>query len=189
MGLRLRVVCAGLTVLHCCGWLARPMRSYAFQKLLGNEGRIHGWRLLGASIEDNVKIGPRVRIRTPSHVEIGAGTWIGGRLWIDSWGLVRIGRNVAINDDVLLLTASHLVDSPTLEGEVRPITIGDYAWLPTRIVILPGVSIGEAAVVGTGSVVARDVAEYTVVAGNPAKVISRRARQQFRYVPSEISQF
>lgn len=164
------------------------MRQYAFQKLLGNDGRIHAWRLLGASIAENVKMGPRVRIRWPAKVEVGAGTWIGGRMWIDSWDTVKIGRNVAINDDVMLLTASHRLDLPTFDGVTAPITIGDYVWLPTRIIILRGVAIGEAAVVGTGAVVSDDVMEYTVVAGNPAKLVGQRPRQEFRYVPSEMSE-
>jgi maltose O-acetyltransferase len=127
-----------------------------------------------------------VRIRKPGKVKIGAGSSLLGHVWIDSWESVTIGRNVLINDDVMLLTAGHDVDSPTFEGDASPITIGDYAWLPTRIVVLPGVSIGEAAVVGTGAVVAHDVEEYTVVAGNPAKLVSQRARQQYRYVPSQL---
>jgi len=186
MGLRLRVVVSGLNILLAAGWLARGMNHYGFQKLLGNEGRIRAWRLLGATIEDGVRIGPRVRIRAPSNVEIGAGTSIGGPLLIDSWGKVTIGRNVLINHGVSLLTGTHLVDSPDFEGDIRPVTIGDYAWLPMLIVVLPGVSIGEGAVVGTGSVVTRDVADYAVVAGNPAKVVSQRARQQYRYVPSRL---
>jgi acetyltransferase-like isoleucine patch superfamily enzyme len=69
---------------------------------------------------------------------------------------------------------------------VRPITIGDYAWLPLRIVVLPGVAIGYGAVVGTGSVVTHDVPPHTVVAGNPARVIGTRREVDFTYVPSEL---
>jgi len=124
-------------------------------------------------------------MRNPNKVQIGAGTAILGDLYIDAWEPVTIGRNVLINDEVLLLTGTHYLDSPTFAGYGRAITIGDHAWLPHRIVVLPGVSIGAAAVVGTGAVVTRDVAEYTVVAGNPAKFVSHRARQQYTYVPSE----
>ena len=63
--------------------------------------------------------------------------------------------------------------------------IGDYVWLPQRIILLPGVQIGDAAVVGTGSVVTRDVPPYAVVAGNPARIIRERAHLPFRYVPTE----
>lgn len=55
--------------------------------------------------------------------------------------------------------------------EAEPITIGNNVWIGGSATILPGVSIGDNAVVGAGSVVTRDVAPNTVVAGNPAKVI------------------
>lgn len=175
-----------LKLLRLTRMLTHSMNLYGFKKLLGNEGRCYAWQLLGASIAENARIGPRVRIRNPSNITIGTGTAIIGRAWIDSWGPVHIGRNVLLNDDVSLLTASHVVNSVDLVEDVRPITIGNYAWLPQRIIVLPGVSIGESAVVGTGSVVTRDVPEYTVVAGNPALVVSKRERQAFRYVPSNL---
>jgi len=157
-----------------------------FRKLLGNAGRVQAWRLLGSSIDDDVVIGPRVRMRIPSNVTIGAGTLIAGRAWIDSWAPVRIGRNVLVNDDLLLLTASHLVDSPDFEADVRPISIGDHAWLPVRIIVLPGVTVGEAAVIGSGSVVSRDIPAYSVAAGSPARVTGERARRPYRYIPSRL---
>lgn len=59
----------------------------------------------------------------------------------------------------------------------KPITIGDDVWVGGAAVICPGVTIGNNAVVGAGSVVTKDVEPYTVVAGNPAKLI-RRLEQQ-----------
>jgi maltose O-acetyltransferase len=162
------------------------MNQYGFRKLLGNRARIHAWRLLGSTIDDDVVIGPGVRIRIPSNVTIGAGTLIAGRAWIDSWAPVRIGRNVLVDDDLMLLTASHLVDSLDFEADVRPISIGDYAWLPVRIIVLPGVTVGEAAVIGSGSVVTHDVPPYSVAAGTPARVKGERARHLYRYVPSRL---
>jgi acetyltransferase-like isoleucine patch superfamily enzyme len=54
---------------------------------------------------------------------------------------------------------------------MKPIRIGRGAWLGARVIILKGVTVGEGAVVGAGSVVTRDVAPYTLVAGNPARFI------------------
>ncbi len=105
---------------------------------------------------------------------------------MDAWGAITIGKRCFLSDDISLLTAGHDIDSPDFAGVVRPVTIGDYVWLPQRIVVLPGVAIGTAAVVGTGSVVARDVAPRTVVAGNPARVIGERADVDFSYVPSRM---
>ena len=59
--------------------------------------------------------------------------------------------------------------------------IGAYSWICSRAIILPGVTIGEGAVVASGAVVTKDVEPYTVVAGMPAKVISYRERKNYEY--------
>ncbi len=60
----------------------------------------------------------------------------------------------------------------------KSITIGDDVWVGGGVIILPGITIGEHAVVGAGSVVTKDVAPYTVVAGNPAKMVRKLERPQ-----------
>ncbi len=86
-----------------------------------------------------------------------------------------------MNGDIDLFSAQHLIDSPMLEADVRTISIGDRAWLPNRIIVLPGVRIGSHAVIGSGSVVTRDVPDYAVAAGNPARVVKQRARIPYVY--------
>ncbi len=167
------------------GVLSRLMDIAAFRRLLGAEGRRAAFVRLGADIAPDVAIGYGVFIRHPRNVSIGAGTRINGRVRIDAWGDVSIGRCCIFNDDILVLTAQHDIDSLDFGPDIRPIVIGDYVWLPHRIVVLPGVQIGHAAVVGTGSVVTRDVPPYAVVAGNPARVIRERANLPFRYSPTE----
>ena len=125
-------------------------------------------------------------MRVPSQVSIGAGSKLGGRVWIDSWGEVSIGSNVIMDGDIDLLTTQHFVDHPRFKGERRFVAIGDYVWLPLKVIVLPGVTIGDYAVVGTGSVVTTDVAPYNVVAGNPARVIKERARIDYQYIPSAV---
>ena len=98
-----------------------------------------------------------------------------------------MGAHVAINEGVRILTGSHGVDDPAWRLKVAPVSIGDYAWIATDSIILPGVTIGEGAVVGAGSVVTRDVERFTVVAGNPAVVIRRRNAAQFTYSPVRLS--
>ena len=61
------------------------------------------------------------------------------------------------------------------------VTISDYAWLSSRTTILPGVTIGEGAVVAAGAVVTKDVADHAIVAGVPARVIgTRTANLEYR---------
>ena len=78
------------------------------------------------------------------------------------------------------------MDHPRFVTETQPVVIENYAWIGMRAMILPGVTIGEGAVVAAGAVVSRDVAPYTVVGGVPAKPIGRRqgpARYELAFHP------
>lgn len=107
---------------------------------------------------------------------IGENSVVNARCRIDNRGGVRIGDNVSISSDVTILTADHDMDSPTFAGRNRPVIIGDYVWVGTAAMIMPGVSIGKGAVIAAGSIVTKNVAPYHVVAGIPAKFIKERKR-------------
>lgn len=162
------------------------MGWYTYRRMIGAAGRRRAWCLLGATIAETAMIGPKVWMRNPKHVTIGAGSRIGGRVWIDSWGQITIGANVLMNGEIDLLSTQHLIDHPRFKRDRRSVSIGDYVWLPWKIVILPGVKIGNYAVIGTGSVVAHDVPDYGVAVGNPARVVKERARIEYTYIPTDI---
>jgi len=87
---------------------------------------------------------------------------------------VHIGKHTMLGPAVQLYTAVHPLDAETrnkLQETAEPITIGDNVWIGGAAVILPGITIGNNAVVGAGAVVTKNVEPFTVVAGNPAKVI------------------
>jgi acetyltransferase-like isoleucine patch superfamily enzyme/GT2 family glycosyltransferase len=107
-----------------------------------------------------------------------------GRVAIQLHAPVTIGDCVVINDGCRLLSGTHNVHSPEWELIAKPIEIGDYAWIATGAVILPGVTIGRGAVVGAGAVVARSVEPLAIVAGNPAQTIGSRQTDVFAYRPS-----
>jgi maltose O-acetyltransferase len=163
--------------------LLHIMRLYIVRKLLGNRGRIAAWRTAGCNIGPRTRVGPRVHMRCPENVSIGAETDVGGRTWIDAWEPVRIGSRCYFGDYVELLTGSHDVTSHDLAAKKSPIVIGDYAWLPRHVLVLPGVTMGRGAVAGTGSVVVHDVPPMTVVGGNPARTIGHRGDVELTYVP------
>lgn len=117
-----------------------------------------------------------------SMLSIGDETFI-GRVKIAVLDQVVIGSGVCINDDTLILSASHDVTSPNWDTVTSPVMIEDHAWIAVRCVILPGVTIGTGAVVGAGSVVSKDVAPYTVVVGNPAKPVSKKRPSPLTYSP------
>lgn len=89
---------------------------------------------------------------------------------------ITIGQRVVINSYVQLLTGSHSTKDPNWLMYAKPITIGDYAWIASGAIILPGVTIGKGAVIGAGAVVSKDVSEFSIVVGNPAKVVGERVR-------------
>lgn len=88
---------------------------------------------------------------------------------------VHIGSHVIIGSGTEIITTSHNIDSPDWEHKYYGITIEDYAWLPTNILVLPSCrKIGMGGVVGSGSVVVKDVEAMSVVSGNPAKEFKKR---------------
>ncbi len=87
---------------------------------------------------------------------------------------ITIGKQVVVSQGAFLCCASHDISSQIMELTYKPITIKDNAWVAAEAFIGPGVNIGEGAVVGARAVVTKDVAPWTVVAGNPAKFIKKR---------------
>ena len=87
---------------------------------------------------------------------------------------IKIGNNVALSPHVRIFTATHDYASLDLDDTAASVIIEDYAWIGGGAILLPGVTIGEGAVVGAGSVVSKSVPPYSVAVGNPARVIKKR---------------
>jgi maltose O-acetyltransferase len=107
-------------------------------------------------------------------LSIGDETLITGPLYIDLGAHVHIGHRVRLGHHVMLLTIDHEMGPPHYRcGSMRtaPVTIGDGAWLASRVTVLPGVTIGHGTVVGAGAVVTRDLAPNVFAAGIPARVV------------------
>lgn len=88
---------------------------------------------------------------------------------------ITIGSHVIIGSGTRILVSSHNIDSTEWERKPYGITIEDYVWLPTNVLVLPSCRrIGRGAVVGSGSVVVKDVEPMAVVSGNPAREFKKR---------------
>lgn len=109
---------------------------------------------------------------------INFGCLIDGRVYP-----VTTGSDVSIGPEASILTLGHDPQSPDFADEGGPVTIGDRVWIGYRATVMPGVTIGEGAVVAACAVVTRDVAPYTIVGGNPAREIGTRNRD-LRYALS-----
>jgi acetyltransferase-like isoleucine patch superfamily enzyme len=111
---------------------------------------------------------------TGRSLTIGEGSVINRDCRLDGRGGLTIGSNTSISPECCLLTLTHDVHDAAFAARARRVDIGDRVWIGTRAIVLPGVRIGDGAVVGAGSVVTRDVEAYTIVAGNPARPIGQR---------------
>lgn len=107
---------------------------------------------------------------------IGEKTTINRLCHLDARGTIIIGSNVTISPDVYLITADHDINARNFCYRSKAIYISDYVFIGTRAVILPGISIGKGAVVCAGAVVSKDVPDFTIVAGVPAKIIGERIK-------------
>jgi maltose O-acetyltransferase len=116
----------------------------------------------------------RAEFYAPEGITIGAGTTIGDTAFLDGRSGLSIGDNVNLGSHVSIYTRQHDVDSPDFAEIGAPVVIEDYAWVASHAILLPGVTIGEGAVVAAAAVVSRDVAPYAVVAGNPARQVRER---------------
>jgi len=155
-----------------------------FRRLLRPELCAAAWRYLGVTIAPDAFISPWVWMRKPSNVTIGPGCKLAGRIKLDGLATITLEANVLVNS-AQFHTGSHDIDSPYLSADPRPIHVGEYVWIIHNVIILHGITIGRAAVVGTGSVVTKDVPEYAVVGGNPARFLRERAHVDFYYTPSD----
>ena len=148
---------------------------------------LHTLRILLYKL-DGVKIGRKAHIHMgtqffdPSNVEIGEGTIIGQNAFLDGRDKLIIGKHVDIASDVLIYNSEHDINSDDFRPINSPVEIGDYVFIGPRVIILPGVKIDKGAVVAAGAVVTKDVGEFEIVGGVPAKVIGKRKNIEPNYV-------
>lgn len=113
----------------------------------------------------------------PQRIRIGRNTVVGWDCVLDGRGLLRIGNNVDIANNVFIFTAQHDPQDPKYSYVKKRVEIGSNSWLASRCMVLPGVRVGQGAVVSAGAVVTRDVPPYTIVGGVPAKIIGKRRKK------------
>lgn len=153
----------------CNAWLAR-VPSHRLR--LAFYRRVMGFEIApGATIFMSAAFDCAGGFSLGDHSTINAGCRL------DSRGGIRIGENVSISNDCRLLTADHDPRDREFAGRMGEIVIEDHVWIGTAAIVLPGVRLGRGCVVGAGAVVTKDVAPFTIVAGNPAKKIGERPEE------------
>jgi len=134
------------------------------------------FRLFGGKIGRNSYFFRCCSFEWAARITIGKNCSIGGNCVLDGRGEIVIGDNVNISSFTQFITGSHELNDLNFIDIYKPIYIGNRVWIGTRSLILPGVRIGEGAVVAAGAVVTKDVDPFTVVGGVPAKYIKERSR-------------
>ena len=122
----------------------------------------------------------RCRFFAPWGVHIGHNSIIGNDAFLDGRYGIFIGNNVNIAGECRIYTAEHDISSPTFSSIGSSVHIEDYVYIGTRVVILPGVTVKEGAVLASGCVVTKDVPPWTMVGGVPARFIKDRPVVRYR---------
>lgn len=128
----------------------------------------------------NRKVDKSFRMFPPFYTDCGANIKVGKNVFINACckfqdqGGIEIGNNVLIGHNVTLATLNHEIPiEKRLNMIAKKIKIGNNVWIGSDCTILQGITIGNGAIIGAGSVVTKDVPEKSIVAGNPAKFIKK----------------
>ena len=121
------------------------------------------------------------RFYDPSNITVGEDSILGEGIVLDGRDSLRIGNHVDIASEVLIYNSQHDIHSDDFHAVSGKVTIGDYVFIGPRAIILPGVTLHKGSVVGAGAVVTKDVPEFTIVGGVPAKVIGERKQTDLQY--------
>lgn len=143
--------------------------------------RYLSYLLAGVQIGKSVHIHMGTEFFNPKNVSIGDGTIIGKNVFLDGRDKLIIGRHVDIASDVLIYNSEHDINSEDFSATVAEVRIEDFCFIGPRVIILPGVTIKEGAVVGAGAVVTKSVDEFEIVGGVPAKPIGKRKNKNLHY--------
>ncbi|MBF6590444.1 MAG: acyltransferase [Ktedonobacterales bacterium] len=166
---KLREAVAARYYLRSCTHVGRYVRVDG-RLIVRNEGKMY--------------IGERVKFRS-TVVRCELVTYAGGRLEIGDRTAINYGSSLAAHEriqigaDCLLGPYTNIIDNNyhdifnhTRTPPSRPVVIGDAVWIGARVLILPGVTIGDHAVIGAGAVVTESVPARAVVSGNPARIVA-----------------
>ena len=145
--------------------IAKKVRGFWAKRIAAKFGK-------NVNIERGAVFGPLLEIGDHSGIGINC----------EVYGPVKIGENVMMGPEVVIYTSGHRhdrTDVPMIEqgsDEVRPVTIGNDVWIGRRVMIMPGVAIGDGCVIGAGAVVTKDIPAYSIAGGVPARRLKSRLK-------------
>lgn len=137
--------------------------------------------LAGVKLGEGSHIHMGTQFFYPTNVEIGKDSIIGASAFLDGRDKLKIGDHVDIASEVMIYNSEHDINSENFQAIIAPVEIEDYVFVGPRVIILPGVKIGEGAVVAAGAVVTKDVKPFEIVGGIPAEKIGERKNKNLHY--------
>lgn len=141
---------------------SRTIRNAYLNRYLGKMGK-------GTSVQMNCRFLNGRKVFLGNRNVINFGCLFDGRHYE-----IKTGTDVSIGPEATILTLGHDPQSAEFGNKGGPVIIANHVWIAYRAIILPGVTIGEGAVVAAGAVVTKDVEPYTIVAGSPARKVGVR---------------
>ena len=148
-----------------CAWTPKQL----------NAVRLAVLRVFGARLHGRPFVHPKARIRIPWHLTMHHRACLGELANAYTLGEIEIGEGSTVAQEAYLCTGTHDLDDPKWPLQTAKITIGRDVFIGARAFVLPGVEIGDRAVIGACSVVTKDIPPGAVAAGQPAKVLRQRA--------------
>lgn len=139
------------------------------------------YRLGGIKIGWGSAIHMGARFYNPWNIKIGKDSIIGEGTVLDGRDKLTIGDHVDIASEVMIYNGEHDTHSSDFGALFSPVVIEDYVFIGPRAIILPGVTLKKGAVVGAAAVVTKNVEEFQVVGGVPAKLITERKNKNLNY--------
>ena len=155
--------CVARALLVC--WLP-PVSCFGWVRFI--------YRMFGAKVAKTAKIYPSADVFMPWNLEMGEWSTIGANVHILNAAPLTIGNDCNVSERAYLCCASHNIRSAAHEQIHAPIVMKDRSWVAAEAFVGMGVTIGEGSVIGARAAVFKDVEPWTVVGGNPAKIISKR---------------
>ena len=155
----------------CCSWTPKPLNAW----------RIFWLKLFGAQIYGHPFVHQRARIKIPWNLTLHDRACLSDRTNAYTLGKIVLYEHATAAQEAYLCTGTHAFDEPAKNLITAPIIIEAHAFIGARAFVMPGIIIGERAIVGACSVVTKSVPAQSVVAGNPARVLQRMKVQELVY--------
>lgn len=164
------------SILLQCKFLLVEFLNFTYV-LIPNPFRRYYLALYGIRIRSKSSIHRGCRFFHVGKFEMGHNSVVNFGCYLDNRRGITIGNNVGIAHNTKIYTLGHNIESPKFETKGAPVVIEDNVFIFSNVIVMPGVTIHEGAIVLAGSVVTKDVEAWAIVGGNPAKKIKDRQRK------------